>query len=211
MSKFIIGYLDDDPGQRIEFYNLFKDRFDIKIIEMIEISSPLDIINILSQMSIELIVLDFMLNSQGSYFNADKIVLEIKKWNPYFPMLILTSHEIDAFQDLDNVNIINRKEDLNKEKGNTNLFVLKIEKNILNYRKFKNDAIEKLKELADKKLDTGLSISEEEEYYKLFRYLDDTSPSEKMLPSNFITPEKISTLHDLLESARDILKELKGE
>ena len=210
MHKFIIGYLDDDPGQKIEFHNLFKDKFDIKIIEMNEITSPEDIIKIITQMGIELIVLDFMLNSHGNYFNADKIVSEIKKWNPYFPVLILTSHEMDAFQDLDNVNIINRKEDLNKEKSNTNIFVLKIEKNILNYKKIKNDTMEKLKKLSDKKLNTGLSISEEEDYYNLFRYLNDISPSEKMIPSDFITPEKITTLHDLLQSAKDILKELKG-
>jgi len=154
--------------------------------------------------------LDFRLDSGGKSFNADELLKEIKKWNPYFPVLILTSHEIDAFQQLDDVNIINSKDDLNRIIKGSNLFTLKIEEMIKKYKYKKEFALKKLEELVEKKRETGLSMEEEEEYYTFYRFLNDSSPSEKILPSNILRPEAISSLHELLVSTKDILSHLKG-
>jgi len=212
MSKYCIGYLDDELGQTVEFMNKFEDYFIIKDIEMNKISKPSDIINEIVENKLEIIILDFMLNAKGNYFNADEIIKEIDKWNPYYPRLIITTHETEAFGQLDDVNIINIKKDLEERaKDGNNLFAMKVEKNIKQYKYRKEEAFRKLEKLIEKKGKTGLSPTEEEEYFINYRFLNDIEPSERILPSHFLTPQNISSLHDLLLSAQDIIKQLKEE
>jgi hypothetical protein len=192
--------------------NKFENYFEIKEIEMENISAPNDIISEIKKNELELIVLDFMLNAKGNYFNADEIIKEIDKWNPYFPRLIITTHETEAFGQLNDVNIINIKNHLEqKTKDGNYLFVLRVEKNIEQYKHKKEEAVKKLEELVDKKIKTGLSPAEEEEYFNNYRFLNDIEPSERILPSHLLTPQSVSSLHDLLLSAQDILKQLKEE
>jgi len=212
MSKHCIGYLDDEPGQIVKFMDKFENFFEIKEIKMENISEPVDIINEIIENGLELIILDFMLNAKGKHFNADEIIKEIDKWNPHFPRLIITTHEIEAFGQLDDVNIINIKKDLDeKAKDGNNLFVMKVEKNIKQYKHKKEDAIRRLDELVEKKRKAVLSLEEEEEYFNNYRFLNDIEPSERLIPSHFLTPQNISSLHDLLLSAESIINQLKGK
>ena len=206
MSRYRIGYLDDDKGQIQNFYQRLKNEFDLKILEINDISIPSDIINEIIKKDLQLIVLDFRLDSKGKYFNADELLREIKKWNTYFPVLILTIHETDAFYQLDDVNIINNKDVLENK---TNIFILKINEIIKNYEYRKEMAVKRLEELVEKKETTGLIPAEEEEYFSTYHFLKNITPSEKILPSNLLTPESISSLHDLLVSTRKILSHLK--
>jgi hypothetical protein len=208
MVKYCVGYLDDDKGQINNFYQRFKNEFDLKILDIDNISIPSDIIDKIIDESLELIILDFRLDSSGKNFNADELLKEIKSWNPYFPVLVLTIHETDAFHQLDDVNIINSKDDLENK---TSLFVLKVEENIKSYKYKKASSLKRLEELIDKKVKTGLSPAEEEEYFNNYRFLNDIEPSERILPSHLLTPQDVSSLHDLLVSAQDILKQLKEE
>jgi len=212
MKKYCIGYLDDEPGQIVDFLNKFENYFNIKEIEIDKISKPSDIINEIIENELELIVLDFMLNAKGKYFNADEIIKEIDKWNQHFPRLIITTHETEAFGQLDDVNIINIKKDLEeKAKDGSNLFVMRVEKNIKQYKYKKEEAIKKLEELVEKKGKTDLSPAEEEEYFYNYRFLNEIEPSERILPFHFLTPQNISSLHDLLLSAQSIINQLKEE
>jgi len=212
MEKYRIGYLDDEPGQGVNFYHGLKNDFDVNIIEIDNISIPSDIVNEIEQHDLELLVLDFKLDSTGKSFNADTVFDEIRKWNPYFPIIILTSHEIDAYNQLDNVNMINSKGDyLEKTKEGVNLFVLKINSLIKNYKNKKEATIERLEQLIDKKMKMELSQNEEEEYYKLYQYIDEVTPSDKIMPSHLKKPENISSLYDLLNSAKEILNRLGEE
>lgn len=208
MSKRCVGYLDDDKGQINNFYQRFKNEFDLKILDIDNISIPSDIINEITERKLELIILDFRLDSNGKNFNADELLKIIKNWNPYFPVLVLTIHETDAFHLLEDVNIINSKDDLVNK---TALFILKVEENIKNYEYKKESSVKRLEELIDKKRKTGLSPTDEEEYFNNYRFLNDIEPSERLLPSHLLTPQNISSLHDLLVSAQDILKKLKEE
>jgi hypothetical protein len=211
MSKYRIGYLDDDEGQNLTFYGKFKNEFIVIIIEMDNVLSPSDIVSEIIKNDLELIVLDFRLDSGGKSFNADELLKEIKKWNPYFPVLILTSHELNAFHQLDDVNIINSKNVFEQTNNESKLFVVKIEEIIKKYNYKKEFALKRLEELVGEKKETGLSMEKEEEYYILYRFLNDSSPSEKIFPSNILRPEAISSLHELLISTKDILSHLKGE
>jgi hypothetical protein len=212
MSKYRIGYMDDEPGQIVEFMNKFENYFEIKEIEMDKISEPPDIINEIEENELELIVLDFMLDAKGKHFNADKIIKEIDKWNPYFPRLIITTHDTEAFGHLNDVNIINLKNYLEqKTKDGSNLFVLKVEENIKHYKHRKEEVTSKLEELVEKKEETGLSSAEEEEYYKLYNFIIDSTPSRKILPSHILKPDSIFSLNKLLNCTQEILSILKEE
>jgi len=208
MEKYCIGYLDDDKGQINNFYHLFKNEFDLKILNIDNISEPLDIINEIIENKLELIILDFRLDSNGKNFNADELIKIIKNWNLYFPVLILTIHETEAFQQLDDVNIVNSKDDLEKKAA---LFILKIEENIKSYKHKKEFSVNRLKELLDKKERKSLSFDEEEEYFNIYRFLNDIEPSEKLLPPHLLTQQNASSLHNLLISAQEIIKLLKEE
>jgi hypothetical protein len=208
MTKYCVGYLDDDKGQINNFYQRFKNEFDLKILNIDNISIPSDIIDEITKNKLELIILDFRLDSSGKNFNGDELLKVIKNWNPHFPVLVLTIHETDAFHQLDDVNIVNSKDDLENK---TALFILKVEENIRSYKYKKESSINRLEELINKKGKTGLSSAEEEEYFNNYRFLNDVEPAERLLPSHLLTPQSVSSLHDLLVSAQDILKQLKED
>lgn len=211
MSKYRIGYLDDERGHQNSFYAAFNEEFDVEIIEFDKISSPADVFIAVEEKSIELLILDYILNTNGKSFNADKIVSEMKGWNRHFPVLIITSYPNDAFKGLENVNIVNYKGDINRGSDNYKLLIVKFEENIKKYKKRLESAYKRINELNNKKLRESLSIKEEEEYYETYNFLKDIEPSEKTFPPSILTPQTISTLNDLLNSTKELINHLKGE
>ena len=212
--KYRIAYIDEDKGWINTFYQTFKNDFDILRIEVNPESSVESILNQLLESDLNAIVTDYLLEENAEVpFNGNKIVEEMKKIKPHFPIVMLTSFPTQAIGHTDDVHIIYNKNILSvendREKEELDIFKSKIQSNISNYYKKIDDTNLRIEELVVKRNDVGLEIFEEEELTKLYILFDELNPEGKDLPANLIHRDSISKLNEFVSETREILEELK--
>ena len=212
--KYRIAYIDEDKGWINTFYQTFKNDFDILRIEVNPESSVESILNQLLESDLNAIVTDYLLEENAEVpFNGNKIVEEMKKIKPHFPIVMLTSFPTQAIGHTDDVHIIYNKNILSvendREKEELDIFKSKIQSNISNYYKKIDDTNLRIEQLVEKRNDVGLEIFEEEELTKLYILFDELNPEGKDLPANLIHRDSISKLNEFVSETREILEELK--
>lgn len=212
--KHKIAYIDEDKGWINTFYQTFKTDFDITRIEVDSESSIESILAKLRDSNIEAIVTDYLLEENAEVsFNGNKIVEEIKKIRPHFPLVMLTSFPTQAIGHTDDVHIIYSKDILTVEndmdKEQLDIFKMKIQSNILNYNKKTEDTNIKIEQLVEKRNSVGLDVQEEEKLTKLYILYDELNPDGKDLPANLIHRDSISKLNEFVNETKEILEELK--
>ena len=171
--------------------------------------------NLIEQLSINnkvyAIVVDYMLDEEGDVnFNGNLIFDKIRKIRPHFPIVMLTSHEPQAIDHMEDVHIIYSKDILDGEsEDELEIFKTKLKSNIERYySKFQNTE-KSIEELVKKKNESGLEPSEEETLTKLFILMDELDPEGKELPANLIQSGTITKLNDFVSQTKEILEELK--
>lgn len=212
--KYKIAYIDEDKGWINTFYQTFKHEFEILRIEVNPKSSIEAILEKLLSEKLDAIVTDYLLEENAEVaFNGNKIVEEIKKLKPHFPIVMLTSFPTQAISHTDDVHIIYNKNILSvendREKDELEVFKTKIQSNISNYYKKIEDTNTRIEQLVDKKNKKGLEILEEEELTKLYILFDELNPDGKDLPANLIHRDSISKLNEFVNETKEILEELK--
>lgn len=212
--KYKIAYIDEDKGWINTFYQTFKNDFEILKIEVNPESSIESIVDLLLSSELNAIVTDYLLEENAEVpFNGNKIVEEIKKIKPHFPIVMLTSFPTQAIGHTDDVHIIYNKNILSvendREKEELEVFKTKIQSNISNYYKKIEDTNSKIEQLVEKRNSQGLDISEEEELTKLYILFDELNPEGKDLPANLLYRDSITKLNEFVNETKEILEELK--
>lgn len=213
--KYTIAYIDEDKGWINTFYHTFKNDFDIIRIEVNSESSIESIFKKLADNELNAIVTDYLLEENAEVpFNGNKIVEEIKRSRPHFPIVMLTSYPTQAIGHTDDVHIIYSKDILtvenDKDKEELEIFKVKIQSNISNYYKKIEDTNTRIDQLVEKLNSAeGLEITEEEELTKLYILFDELNPEGKELPANLIHRDSISKLNVFVNETKEILEELK--
>lgn len=209
--KYKIAYIDESAEWINTFYQTFKYDFDILKVHVDSESTVDNIITEIFKKGIDCVITDYLLDEEGNVdFNGNKIVENIKSWRPYFPIIMLTSYEPQAIQNMDDVNIINGKDILDGENEErlSNLKA-KIKSNIDRYYLKIKSTENRIEELINKRNTESIEPSEEEELTKLFITMDELEPEGKGMPANLIKAESITKLNDFLSQTREILDELK--
>lgn len=209
-----IAYIDEDKGWINTFYQTFKQDFEIV---KIQVSSDLSIESIIDKLlnsQVEAIVTDYLLEENGEVeFNGNKIVEEVRGWNPHFPIVMLTSHASQAISHTDDVHIIYSKDILaaenEKEREELEIFKIKIKSNIDYFKKKIYETESRIDMLVLKRQETELDIFEEEELSKLYIMLDEICPENKSLPANLISRPAIFKLNEFVNDTKEILEQLK--
>ncbi|MEG0993949.1 MAG: response regulator, partial [Bacteroidales bacterium] len=192
-------------------YQTLKNDFEVLRIKVDAASSVEKIVARLFQSELDAIITDYLLEEEGDVsFNGNKIVEEIRRLKPHFPIIMLTSHEPQAINYMDDVHIIYGKSILDGEsEDELVLFKTKIKSNISTYYSKADRTQKRIEELVEKQNEKGLEMSEEEELTKLFILMDEFEPGGKDLPANLIHPNSITKLNDFVAQTREILEELK--
>ena len=209
--KYNIAYIDENDGWLNTFYQTLKGDFNILKIKVNAQSTVESIAEVLKQSDLDAIVTDYLLEEEGDVsFNGNKIVDEIKKTRPHFPIIMLTSHEPQAINHMDDVHIIYGKSILDGEsEEELEIFKAKIKSNIERYYSKIKSTEKDIEVLVAKKNATGLEPSEEEALTKLFILMDELDPDGKELPANLIQSGTITKLNDFVAQTKEILDELK--
>lgn len=212
--KYKIAYIDEDKGWINTFYQTFKNDLDITRIEVDSNSTVESIMETLLMSNLDAIVTDYLLEDSASVpFNGNKIVEEMKRIRPHFPIVMLTSFPTQAISHTDDVHIIYSKDILTveneKDKEELDVFKTKILSNISNYYKKINDTNARIEELIEKRNDKGIEVPEEIELTKLYILFDELNPEGKDMPANIIHRDSISKLTEFVSETKQILDELK--
>jgi hypothetical protein len=209
--KYNIAYIDENDGWLNTFYQTLKNDFNILKIKVDAQSTVKSITEILKQSELDAIVTDYLLEEEGDVsFNGNKIVDEIKKTRPHFPIIMLTSHEPQAINHMDDVHIIYGKSILDGEsEEELEIFKTKIKSNIERYYSKIKNTEKDIEVLVAKKNAAGLEPIEEETLTKLFILMDELDPEGKELPANLIQSGTITKLNDFVSQTKEILEELK--
>lgn len=209
--KYKIVYIDENDGWLNTVYQTLKNDFDIIKIKVSAESSVESIIDELSKLEIDTIITDYLLEEEGDVsFNGNKIVEGIRNIKPHFPIIMLTSHEPQAINNMDDVHIIYGKGIFDGEsEEDLEIFKTKIKSNISTYYSKIESTQKRIEELIEKQNKGGLELNEEEELTKLFILMDELEPEGKELPANLIYPNSITKLNKLVAQTKEILEELK--
>src|SRR5438045_2661711 len=114
--KYKIAYIDENDGWLNTVYQSLKNDFEIVRIKVDETSTAESIVKSLMQEELDAVITDYLLEEEGDVsFNGNKIVENIKKDRPHFPIIMLTSHEPQAINHMDDVHIIYGKSLLDGE------------------------------------------------------------------------------------------------
>lgn len=206
-----IAHIDENAAAINNFYQNFKSDFEILKIE-VNANYTIDlIIQEAFDNKVDAIVVDYMLDEEGEVnFNGNVIFDRIRKIRPHFPIVMLTSHEPQAIDHMEEVHIIYSKDILNGEsEDDLEIFKTKLKSNVERYySKFQNTE-KSIEKLVKKKNENGLEPSDEEALTKLFILMDELDPEGKELPANLIQSGTITKLNDFVSQTKEILEELK--
>jgi hypothetical protein len=204
-----IGYIDEDAGQRNSFYQYLKDDFDIILFEMSESTTSDSLVEDVFQSGIDMLVLDFRLDDDGDFdFNADTLIDKIQSRNLFYPLVILTSHELDALDHISNANLVNGKDEMLGSK--VEVFKQKLSKIIQSYKTRLADAETEVQELENKRQsDSGLSTTEEDRYVELNIFLEKTMSASNSIPRNFYSEGTNKKLDDLIQKTETLLSKIE--
>ncbi|AEA45006.1 hypothetical protein [Fluviicola taffensis] len=206
-----IGYIDEDAGQRSSFYHFLKDEFDIVLFEMNDTTTADTLVEDVFQSGIDMLVLDFRLDDNGDFdFNADSLIEKIQQRNYYYPLVILTSHELDALDHISNANLVNGKEDMLGK--NVAVFKQKLSKIIQSYKSRLSEAENEVQELEKKRQsDTGLLPAEEDRYVELNNFLEKTTSAKSTIPRSFYSTDTNKKLDQLIEKTEALLSRIENK
>jgi hypothetical protein len=209
--KYKIAYVDENDGWLNTFYQTFKNDFEVLLVKVETTSSVDEIVKYLFSIELDAIVTDYLLEEEANVsFNGNKIVESIRNLKPHFPIIMLTAHESQAINHMDDVHIIYGKDILDGEsEEELTLFKAKINSNIANYYNKIEHTHQRVEELSKKKNEAGLDIPEEDELTRLLILIDEFEPEGKDMPANLILPASITKLNEFVSETREIIAELR--
>ena len=206
-----IAHIDENAAAINNFYQNFKTDFEILKIK-VDANSTIDfIIQESFDNHVDAIVVDYMLDEEGDVnFNGNLIFDKIRKIRPHFPIVMLTSHEPQAIDHMEDVHIIYSKDILDGEsEDELEIFKAKLKSNIERYYSKIQNTEKSIEDLVKKKNEQGLEPPEEEDLTKLFILMDELEPEGKEIPVNLMQKESITKLNEFVAKTKEILEELK--
>lgn len=207
-----VGYIDEEKTWRNTFRQYFKEVFQVVLFDINEDTTLESLTEEVFNQNLNILVVDFRLDETGVIdFNADALIDKIKERNLFYPMIVLTSYEIDALNHLENPNLVNGKDMLEGE--NPKLYVLeqKILKTALEYSNTLTNNRIKLEILETKRINDQLSPAEEDEYVELNNFLDKTMNANSHISRSFYSNDTNKKLDDLITLTQNLINLIKND
>lgn len=204
-----IGYIDEDKGWRNTFRQYLKEDFEIILFDITADTEQDILVDQVFNQNLDMLVVDFRLDETGLVdFNADTLIDKIQERNLYFPIIILTSHELDALDHVSNANLVNGKDMLDGENPKVEILKQKILKITTDYKNTISESLSKLKELEAKRQAEGLKPDEEDLYVDLNNYIDKTMSAKEHMSRSFYSESTNKKLDELIAKTQELLNKI---
>ena len=208
---FRLGYLDDDKGIRTTFARQFENDFEIVMFQdMDKISSLEDLLNALEEEHLDALAVDYLLSGNGLLpYNGDEVVSFLEDHKKFFPVFMVTSHVGDALDKMNDVFLVNDKEDLSVENLRLNL-IDKVKKAVESYHRRVDSIENKVRGLEDKqKSEVGLTNEEEQLLLKLHMELNSIDSKANPVSAELLQTSSLKNLAELVKNSRTLLDSIK--
>lgn len=208
---FRLGYLDDDKGIRTTFARQFENDFKIVMFQdMDKISSLEDLLNALEEEHLDALAVDYLLSGNGLLpYNGDEVVSFLEEHKKFFPVFMVTSHVGDALDKMNDVFLVNDKEDLSVENLRLNL-IDKVKKAVESYHRRVDSIEDKARRLEDKqKSEVGLTNEEEQLLLKLHMELNSIDSKANPVSAELLQTSSLKNLAELVKNSRTLLDSIK--
>lgn len=208
---FRLGYLDDDKGIRTTFARQFENDFKIVMFQdMDKISSLEDLLNALEEEHLDALAVDYLLSGNGLLpYNGDEVVSFLEEHKKFFPVFMVTSHVVDALDKMNDVFLVNDKEDLSVENLRLNL-IDKVKKAVESYHRRVDSIEDKARRLEDKqKSEVGLTNEEEQLLLKLHMELNSIDSKANPVSAELLQTTSLKNLAELVKNSRTLLDSIK--
>ncbi|CAM1347836.1 hypothetical protein [Tenacibaculum insulae] len=208
--KYRVGYVDEDSTQVKIFTTALKEH-NIEVVGY-DIQQGMledEILDLVYDSSIDLVMFDYYLKDKGILtFNGDELERRFREIKPRFPIIIFTSNENDAFDDVDDPNIIYNK-DMVLEEGKVERFVQMLSKNVENYRTYIDKRKVLISSLLLKGEEKGLNASEKDTLLSTQLELGALDKkSKKEIPLQLLSEEKLNEISKIKKDAEQFLQSL---
>lgn len=211
--KYKIGYVDEDPTQVKIFKDILEDHgFEVIGYNIVRGMSSDELIEQIYLSEIDLLMIDYYLKTKNVLsFNGDEIERKYSEKMPDFPHVIFTSNEADAFNNVDNPDIIYEKDEVS-DSTQVNRFCEKLIKNIERYRNYKKKRKDIIETLLLKGQNEGLTGSEKNELLKNQLDLNNLDRMyESEMPLTVTSNEMLDEISTVRKNAEEFLKSLIQE
>ncbi|HWB92026.1 MAG TPA: hypothetical protein VG605_09245 [Puia sp.] len=219
MYKII--YIDEQPDDIDNFKDYVegvntKEGFEVK--DLFPLPDIASMIEAILQENPDAIVTDFMLNEYKEKFNYNvpyngvDLVKEFQAIRQNFPCFVLTSFDVEAIHESDDVNIVYIKKILHGGESQANIkFLERVEAQIKHYRTRLQEAERRLSELMSKKQAGSATVEDEEELIRLDQLLENSIDKKRSVPETLKTITNSERLDAILSKVDKLLKTVNEE
>lgn len=214
MAKYLVGYIDEQEGERMDFAGLMTEDegvFDVEFFNVDDTTILEDLVNEILDSKIDCIVVDYHLSEIGVQFEGSEIIERFHKIKPHFPKIIYTAKEDKVIPDVDNeiLYMISDKSIKGDEDRRRN-FRQKIRALIENYQEDVTNAHEGLEMLKTKKKEQDLTVVEENELFKYKKFLLELDRRIIDLPEILNAKDYLNELKEANQQVSEILSRIKN-
>ncbi len=205
-----LAYLDEDKGNRNTFHRVFKNDFEIVMLDDNSKVATVDmVIDEIENQHIDVLAVDFRLADSGWVpYNGDEVVRKIWEKRRFFPVFMLTSYVNNALQKMDNVFLINDKDWLADDKK-VEMLKKQITSATETYHRIVNEKTERVKELVQKRKEGSLDETEEIELLRLNIDMYAIDPESNPISPDLMQTQSVNDLHEMVDLAKALLKSIK--
>lgn len=208
-----LGYLDENKGNRNTFNRIFKNDFEVVMLDDFAKVLTLELLlEEIDKQEIQVLAVDYKLSEKGDVqYDGNQVLETINERKRYFPVFVMTSYVDAAIQKVNNTFLVNDKDGLNNPKI-VELLKNQIKGSVESYHRIVHEIEQRTKEL-EAKQDTaeGLTDVEENELLNLHVELSKIDPA-----ANPLTPDKMRTkavkdLRSVVLLSEEILESLNKQ
>ena len=193
--------------------NSIDNKFHNKDKRLKDVDEMLDLI---FEKQADAVVTDFRLNEIRTYvkynvnYNGIELIKALRNRRNDFPSFVMTSHDDEAVNDTNDVNIVYVKDLLSPEKDVAKVsFAQRVVRQIDKYRANIAAAKNELKALVDKRNRGEAGVYDEDRIIELDSFLEKILDAHDAIPSEMKKLSNIDKLNELIGKADEILRKLE--
>lgn len=207
-DKIKLGYLDEDFTNRCLFFNSFNGPFNVVLFDNFEKIRTLDdLMAKIEESDIDVLAVDYKMAESGVVtYNGNEVVNMLYERKRYFPVFMITSHITTAVNNMNDVFLINDKNNIYKPE-NLPDSIQKIKGAVVAYRRRLNGIEERCRHLENKQnSEEGLTQEEENELLCLHVEQRAIDPKANPFSPDMLQTQSIKELQELVKNSRELLK-----
>lgn len=214
MDRYKILYVDEEQIWRDNFTRYVYEEFDVVVIEPPE--SQEELVSYIEKSSAHAVILDHLLSENKPEITYDgvDIVKLLRQRNARFPLFVLTSHDVQAMEEAEDVNyvypksVISEKEKQVDGKGEFND---RIRLQIKNYLGSIEAAEKEFATLIKKAEKEPLNGDEEDRIIELDTFLNEQIGRDLDIPEHLKKTSNAEITQKLIEVSEQLIQKIEGK